>query len=650
MWLVAAVLAATWNLLALCLREEPDRTTRANQEMDSGASELRKSKLRDQGAPVERDLAAIGRDVEPQTATTTSTVDEASPAKQPANVGSAELQESLQREGDRASRLEQDLAVARRDVETQTTPATKAAAAEVKELKTADADSADLRKSLQQEQDRARRLEQDLAGARRDVATQTALAAKAVADANQLKKTADSSTADLRQSLQQERDRASGLEQDLAAARRDVETQTARAAKAGAEASRLKKTVDAGANLRKSLQQERDRASRLEQDLARARRDVATQTALVTKAGEEAAKLKEATEKSSAELRQSLQQEHDKVEALTQELSTARTKIYAYEAQARQASDHAAESGTADLRKSLQQEHDRASELEQDLAAARRDVATQTTLATKAGEEAAKLKEATEKSSAELRQSLQQEHDKVEALTQELSTARTKIYAYEAQARQASDHAAESGTADLRKPLQQEHERATGLEPDLAASRREIETQATQEPKATAEPSRLKKTANAGADELPKSVLERDPALVRNNESAPSIVGVDQISTQHETEAAKPLEAEQAAVANSRADVQTAEDAAKIARLMAQAHVLLGRGDIGSARIVLQRATEMGSAQASFTLAETYDPLILSKWGTYGTRGDANRALDLYARALADGIEEAKERSDALHR
>jgi len=78
--------------------------------------------------------------------------------------------------------------------------------------------------------------------------------------------------------------------------------------------------------------------------------------------------------------------------------------------------------------------------------------------------------------------------------------------------------------------------------------------------------------------------------------------------------------------------------------------VLLARGDIGSARIVLQRAVEMGSAEASFALAETYDPLVLSKWGTYGTRGDVTRALDFYARALAGGIKEAKERSDALHR
>ena len=42
-------------------------------------------------------------------------------------------------------------------------------------------------------------------------------------------------------------DRAERLEQDLAAARRDVETQTALAAKASEEASRLKQVGESGA-------------------------------------------------------------------------------------------------------------------------------------------------------------------------------------------------------------------------------------------------------------------------------------------------------------------------------------------------------------------------------------------------------------------
>src|SRR6516162_7654919 len=78
----------------------------------------------------------------------------------------------------------------------------------------------------------------------------------------------------------------------------------------------------------------------------------------------------------------------------------AHARIYAFEAQARQASDQAAElkqtaeGGVADLRTSLQQERERASRLEQDLATARRDVEKQTALATKAGQEAGQIKQA----------------------------------------------------------------------------------------------------------------------------------------------------------------------------------------------------------------------------------------------------------------
>jgi hypothetical protein len=42
--------------------------------------------------------------------------------------------------------------------------------------------------------------------------------------------------------------------------------------------------------------------------------------------------------------------------------------------------------------------------------------------------------------------------------------------------------------------------------------------------------------------------------------------------------------------------------------------------------------------------------LILAKWGTYGTRGDTIKAQDLYAKADAAGIKEAKARVEALRR
>jgi TPR repeat protein len=83
------------------------------------------------------------------------------------------------------------------------------------------------------------------------------------------------------------------------------------------------------------------------------------------------------------------------------------------------------------------------------------------------------------------------------------------------------------------------------------------------------------------------------------------------------------------------------------ARLMARASLLLGQGNIGVARVVLERAAEMGSAPALFALAETYDPAVLSAWGTFGTQGDVGKAKELYARAFAGGVQEARDRLNA---
>jgi hypothetical protein len=91
-----------------------------------------------------------------------------------------------------------------------------------------------------------------------------------------------------------------------------------------------------------------------------------------------------------------------------------------------------------------------------------------------------------------------------------------------------------------------------------------------------------------------------------------------------------------------------AQGSAGSAKLIARASVLLGQGNIGAARIVLERAAESGNAQANFMLAETYDPVILSAWGTYGTRGEAAKAREHYAKAQTGGMREAKARLDAL--
>src|SRR5882757_5117663 len=192
-----------------------------------------------------------------------------------------ELLQRLVQENDRAEQLEQTLAATRREVvETQTALAkTSEEASRLKQV--GESGTPEVQRSLQQERERSERLEQDLAAARRDVETQTALAAKASEEASRLKQAGESSEAELQKSLQQERERSARLEQDLAVARREVETQTV-LAKASEEASRLKQAGESSeAELQKSLQQERERSARLEQqDFAAARREVEAQTAL----------------------------------------------------------------------------------------------------------------------------------------------------------------------------------------------------------------------------------------------------------------------------------------------------------------------------------------------------------------------------------
>jgi hypothetical protein len=149
---------------------------------------------------------------------------------------------------------------------------------------------------------------------------------------------AETNPAELQVGSAQEQPRAKVMARDLAAAQRDL------------------------ISVLTLLEQEREHAALLEQDLASARRDVETQVVLPGKASDEVIKFKQAAEKGPAELRQSLQKE--KAEMLAQELSMARARIYAFEAQAREFSDQAAglkqaaEGSAADLRTSPQQERE----------------------------------------------------------------------------------------------------------------------------------------------------------------------------------------------------------------------------------------------------------------------------------------------------
>ncbi|MCB8819537.1 hypothetical protein [Microvirga rosea] len=109
-----------------------------------------------------------------------------------------------------------------------------------------------------------------------------------------------------------------------------------------------------------------------------------------------------------------------------------------------------------------------------------------------------------------------------------------------------------------------------------------------------------------------------------------------------------PQPAAQILPATPEADKNPTPPVSPEERLTLRGDALFRQGDVSGARLLLERAREAGSARATFILAETYDPQVLSERGVVGIRSDAARARDLYNRALAQGIQQASVRLDAL--
>lgn len=83
-------------------------------------------------------------------------------------------------------------------------------------------------------------------------------------------------------------------------------------------------------------------------------------------------------------------------------------------------------------------------------------------------------------------------------------------------------------------------------------------------------------------------------------------------------------------------------------RLRAEGLAAMAGGDFAGARALLERAAEAGDARALLVLGDAYDPATLARMGALGLKGDAQRARDYYARALAAGVQAARQRIAAL--
>ena len=78
-------------------------------------------------------------------------------------------------------------------------------------------------------------------------------------------------------------------------------------------------------------------------------------------------------------------------------------------------------------------------------------------------------------------------------------------------------------------------------------------------------------------------------------------------------------------------------DAEEIATLVNRGTDSLKNGDLASARLLLRRAAESGSANAALMLGETYDPLSIQQLGAIGVVPDVEQARQWYEKAAALG-------------
>jgi len=207
-------------------------------------------------------------------------------------------------------------------------------------------------------------------------------------------------------------------------------------------------------------------------------------------------------------------------------------------------------------------------------------------------------------------------------------------------------------SAPIERELRIEKDRAEKLSRELAAVQRTVEAQAAMAADRDAlarEGAVLRKALRQMSMEAAaiEEALAKERA--RNRELERALLQ-DRASLPMETAETKP---EPERPANQEPATLTKEAAAEVdevARLMTRAKELLQQGNVGPARAVLERASELGSASALFALAETYDPDSLETWGTSGTQGDPIKAKDLYGKALAGGVTGAKGRLEALGR
>ena len=400
-----------------------------------------------------------------------------------------------------------------------------------------------------------------------------------------------------KQALDQERDRADALARELTSlwAEPDkVRIAVSEAVQAG-EAERKQK---------QALEQERGRADTLSRELTSVRSELGAARI----AASEAVQAGEAERKQ----KQALEQERGGADALARELTSVRSGLDKARA-ARREAVRTAEAAEVEQKLAFAKERDKSETLARELAAARKEAEERSARLAAMHAEALQVTETDRAITAEQKLAHPIERDGADALKRELTSVRNELEAgnREIAALNAlsAPQSRESAVDSSRERMAESSSRTTdgkGHSPEHISAEAAAST-----------------SGQSSASELP-----RPEAQSTARESGPKVAAAIERSTP-------------ASAASSRSTVDEQ-------RLLARANALLRQADISGARLLLEYALERGSARAAFMLAETYDARVLRSWRALGVSGDLTKARELYARAQAGGIEDAKERIETV--
>ena len=599
------------------LDEERARSAALRSELATARGEL-EMQLRKAGDVIPLQQAEAARNeqlLQQERQKATGLAEEAAAARAELTASAAQHRKALDEEHARSDTLARELAAARRELQTQVAQLRKASD-EADQLKVAEAANALL---LEQERLKTATLTQEAAIARQELTTSTAQHHKELDDSRASSASLSSELATAQRQLEMQvaqlhkaSEEAEQLRQAETASAQSLEREREKTAAFAREAAAARQAMIASsAQQRQALDEERLRRAALWSELAAAQHNLATQAAQSRNADDQIVTIRQLE---AANSEQSLEQQRKKAAALAQEAAAARQELT---------------ESTAQHQKALEEERARNATLASELAAARRELEIQISQLHKVSDKTGQTPEA-----AEIAHSPEQERHKAAALA-EAAAARQELTANAAKHRQAID---------------EERALRDALSGELATAQREVDTRAAQLRKANDETRQIKQAAESAMAELRHSLqqerrkteaLARDLAASRRTPGAGDTPEPGAIQISKTPQAGKAIAPTQAAAAEARGGPEAT-------RLIARASALLSQGNIGAARTVLERAADAGSAQASFMLAETYDPSILSAWGTHGTRGEVAKARELYARAHAGGIQEAKDRLNAV--